>query len=139
MEDSKLQALHDSLSKLRGHQGLGSRGAYSWQKKSASDSENGPADFGLPANALYANFVPAGTYDPKAGHANDGDGRQIKRDFSDINDDSSDDEAAKKRKRKEKRKAEKLEAKKQAKLLAKIKAKKEAKKAKKEKSLQTPS
>ena len=115
MEDSKLQALHDSLSKLRGHQGLGSRGAYSWQKKSAGTQEGGkgPAEFGLPANALYANFLPAGTYDPKAGKAHDGDGRAIKRDFSDDDDSSSssddnDDEETKKRKRKEKKKAKKM-------------------------------
>ena len=132
MEDAKLQALHDSLAKLRGHKGLGSRGAYSWQKNT---DQKGPVDFGLPANALYANFVPSGTYDPNAKHANDGDGREIKRDFSDIQScsDSSADEATKKRKRKEKKKAEKLAAKKKAKLLAKMQAKKAAKKAKKEK------
>jgi hypothetical protein len=97
MEDSKLQALHDSLNKLRGHQGLGSNTQYSWQKKGkGEEAERGPRTDGLPTNALYSNFLPSGTYDPAAVATHDGDGRRIKRDFSDIagaNKDESDDDS----------------------------------------------
>ena len=116
MEDAKLQALHDTLSKLRGTQGLGSNHQYSWQKNKSGASTEGrhPAAANLPNTALYAYFVPEGTYDPNAVAKNDGDGRVIKRDFSDIGKEDSDDASANKRRRKEERK----EAKKAARIKA---------------------
>lgn len=114
MEDAKLQALHDSLAQLKGHQGLGRSSTYSWQRNSQTT-----VDYGLPKNALYANFVPQGTYDPTT--ANDGDGRIVKRDFSDSS------KAERKAAKKAAAKAAKLEAKRQAKLEEKKRQKKEAK------------
>ena len=169
MEDSKLLALHESLSKLRKFGGLGVSAQYSWQRNGGENENSGlyttGADGkskrtdGLPLNSLYNNFVKEGSYDPnqKGGH---GDGRAIKRDFSDCNDSnshvvsggsSSDDDSSsddgsqvrrqKKKARKEQKKAEKkaakkaakLEAKRQAKLEEKKRAKKEAKAALKRK------
>ena len=115
MEDHKLQALHDSLSKLRGHKGLGTSSQYSWQKTVAQEDGDRQKKYGLPNNTLYSYFVPEGTYDPKK-KASDGDGRFIKRDFgsasssSSEDDESSFDTAERKRRRKEKRKAEKKAA-----------------------------
>jgi len=149
MEESKLQALHDSLSKLRGGQGLGVAAQYSWQKK--KNKEGGPlssaTEHGLPSNALYANFVPEGAlYDPT--HKTQrtfGDGRHIKRNFSDNEDDiNSDRQPAKKKAKKEKlskeeRKALKKKLAKEAKLKAKKEAKLEAKRvAKKQKGQDQP-
>lgn len=103
MEESKLQALHDSLSQIRGRKGLGTNGSqYSWQRTTVVNSKNND----LPSNALYAHFVPEGSYDPQA----KGDGRIVKRDFSE----SSKEE--RKRRRKEEKKAAKLQAKREAKL-----------------------
>lgn len=112
MEDAKLQKLHDTLSKLRGHQGLGSQAVYSWQKKSGK-TEPDVVDNGLPKNRLYRDFVKEGTYDPKQ-KTHDGDGRVIKRDFSDIQAETTKEE--RKRRKKEAAKAAKLELKRQAKL-----------------------
>jgi colicin import membrane protein len=97
MEDAKLIALHETLSKLTGHKGLGSNGLYSWQKNKNHDESKNPkleqVRSNLPQNQLYAHFLPAGTYDPndesKQNHnKNFGDGRYVKRDFSDITNDS---------------------------------------------------
>lgn len=121
MEDSKLQALHDSISKLtKGRNGLGTSRVYSWQKQNGiNNAHYNPEARGLPNNALYSNFVPAGIYDPNSKPANHGDGRYIKRNFDD------DDEG--KEKTKEERKAEKKAAAKAAKLEAKRQAKLEEK------------
>jgi hypothetical protein len=151
MEDAKLQALHDTLSKLRpsGHKGLGSKTQYSWQRQFGEkpQQERHPAAASLPNNALYAKFVPEGTYDPTA--VNDGDGRAIKRDFSDTNkvadsansSSASVTSSARKRRKKERKeekkeaaKVAKLEAKRQAKIEEKKRVKREAKKRKKEES-----
>ena len=122
MEETKLQALADSLSKHGGRKGLGlSGGEYSWSKTNnrneagVDDGEQRRND-GLPNNALFSNFVREGTYDLEASRGQHGDGRTIKRDFSDIH---SDDKAAKKASKK----AAKIEAKRQVKLEEKRKAK----------------
>lgn len=145
MEESKLQALHDSLSKLTaGRQGLGRAAQYSWQKK--KKHQNASQDYGLPSNALYANFVPEGAlYNPQdaaSGQTDFGDGRYIKRNFSD--DENSDDEIANKKQKKspklskEERKALKKQKAKEAKLQAKKEAKLQAKRlAKKQQQQQT--
>lgn len=149
MEDSKLLALHESLSKLRKSAGLGVSSRYSWQKADTNESNFTTAEDGttirkdgLPVNPLYNNFVKEGSYDPtKLDH---GDGRAIKRDFSDSaalisdsgnstsdgDDASLDSDARRKKKklRKEKRKEDKKAAKKAAKLEAKRQAKLEEKK-----------
>ena len=149
MEETKLQALHDSLSGHTNRKGLGTnRRQYSWAKKKndAGDGANSKgvkskpparAD-GLPNNALYANFVKEGSFKSdgkkKGGRrVDDGDGRVIKRDFSDIpvlvddgGTDSSDDSVStttKKKQRKAAKKAAKLEAKRQKKLEEKREAK----------------
>ena len=138
MEESKLQAIADSLAKHKGRKGLGTHGGeYSWSKPATSTEEIERTD-GLPNNALYSNFVKEGTYDPnKKSSINHGDGRTIKRDFSDIPavvEDGSTDSANKKKEtkmtkeqRKAAKKAAKLEAKKQAKLEEKRRLKKFAK------------
>lgn len=146
MEESKAQALHDALSKLAprgkgGGLGLGT-GAYSWSKQGNEET----SDNGLPRNPLYANFVPAGIYDPnnKNKH-NHGDGRTIKRKFDDCEDNQNFEcEAISKKKIKftydksklkgltgDAKKARKKELKKQAKLEAKRLLKLEEKKASK--------
>lgn len=117
MEESKLQALHDSLSKIRGRKGLGTNGSqFSWQRTTAASSN-------LPSNALYANFVPEGSYDPQS----KGDGRAVKRDFSDCIAESKEE---RKRRRKEEKKAAKLQAKREAKLEEKRRLKAAAKEGK---------
>lgn len=138
MEDSKLQALADSLSKNSGRKGLGtySSGAYSWAKTAtAADEVDAKRTDGLPNNALYSNFVKEGGYDTnQKTPMNHGDGRAIKRDFSDIPvlvEDGSDGQSKKKKKlskeeKKAAKKAAKLEAKKQAKLDEKKQLKKAA-------------
>ena len=86
MEETKLQALADSLSKHGGRKGLGiNSGSYSWAKGKVQQSGEPSSEerSGLPNNPLYSNFVREGTYDPSA-KVEDGDGRAIKRDFSDI-------------------------------------------------------
>ena len=136
MEESKLQALADSLSKHSGRKGLGtSGGEYSWSKtaNSSTTTTQSARDDGLPTNPLYSNFVKEGAYDPsKKAPLNHGDGRLIKRDFSDIPpivDETSADETSKKssKKSKEERKAEKKAIKKAAKKAVKLEAKKKAK------------
>jgi hypothetical protein len=137
MEESKLQALADSLSKHSGRKGLGTYGGeYSWSKTATSSTTTQSArDDGLPNNPLYSNFIKEGTYDPlQKTPLNHGDGRLIKRDFSDIpaivDETSNDDETKKKKsskKSKEERKAEKKALKKAAKKAAKLEAKKKAK------------
>eukprot|EP00539_Tryblionella_compressa_P005978 CAMPEP_0178766646 /NCGR_PEP_ID=MMETSP0744-20121128/19182_1 /TAXON_ID=913974 /ORGANISM="Nitzschia punctata, Strain CCMP561" /LENGTH=304 /DNA_ID=CAMNT_0020422395 /DNA_START=18 /DNA_END=933 /DNA_ORIENTATION=+ len=142
MEETKLQALADSLSKHGGRRGLGTySGAYSWtktQKTSSAPNTAPERTDGLPNNALYANFVREGTYDPNV-KAEDGDGRVIKRDFSDslelvatqnessssssLSGASNNKKADEKAKRKAAKKAAKLEAKRQAKLEEKRKKK----------------
>ena len=93
MEEVKLQALADSFAKHGGRKGLGtSGGEYSWSKTNSRNEagveqeqqQKEGRDDGLPDNALYAPFVKEGSYNPSAkGHH--GDGRAIKRDFSDMN------------------------------------------------------
>lgn len=141
MEESKLQAIADSLSKHSGRKGLGTcSGAYSWSKTATSSTSPAGTD-GLPKNALYLHFVKEGTYDPTQKlNMNHGDGRAIKRDFSDIPlivDDASADVASSKKskklskeERKAIKKAAKLEAKKKAKLEEKRRLKKMEKKGK---------
>jgi hypothetical protein len=128
MEDHKLQALHDTLSKLQGRKGLGTSRQYSWQKESSkATSELQPPSNG---NPLHSYFHPEGE------HPNwhflqhgDGDGRVIKRKFDDIDDGDS----FKQREKKERKKAEKKAARKAAKLeakrLAKLEEKRQAKRA----------
>jgi hypothetical protein len=134
MEDSKLQALHEALSQLRGKKGLGTNSQYSWQRGTASTTETfrHPAAAKLPNNALYAHFLPEGVYDPKAAQVNDGDGRVVKRDFTDAiigdrNASGVDETALDSSTEKEQRKALRKEAKKEAKKAAKLKAKREVK------------
>jgi hypothetical protein len=146
MEDAKLQALHDSLAKLRGGQkkGLGrnssSSGPYSWSHSNPTTTQQEEEDdlhpHGLPNNPLYAYFAPEGTYDNKTKlqqQQSHGDGRYIKRTFDDIDnaqvDDSDSDsdqdssDSDKKKLSKQDRKAQKKAAAKEAKRLAKLQAK----------------
>ncbi len=157
MEESKVQALHDTLSKLKKTAGLGVSSHYNFGGKIKTTTVNGKTvrDDGLPNNPLYFPFVREGTYDPSKSNAEKyGDGRVIKRNFDDCkpvtptsegsslgdSSDSEDEEAKKKRKleKKERKKAEKkaakLEAKRQAKIEEKKRAKLEAKKLAKRKS-----
>jgi len=132
MEEAKLQALADSLSGHGGRKGLGtSSGQYSWVKSAEPSSGKGERKDGLPANQLYSNFVKAGTYDPNAKEV-DGDGRLIKRDFSDVNVLVDDEKKARKDAKKAAKKRLKMEAKKKLRLEEKRKAKKERKALKKE-------
>ena len=135
MEEEKLIAFHDTLAKLQKRQGLGVSSQYSWAH---AVDEGGQRKDGLPANALYANFLKEGSYDPSAKNLH-GDGRKIKRNFDDIpqiTSDDEDDSPTAHERRKEERKAqkkaqkkeEKLAAKKAAKLEEKKRAKKEARK-----------
>jgi len=127
MEESKLIALHDTLTKLGKQQGLGVSSQYSWATNAVIEERKD----GLPANALYANFVKEGSYDPSKKNLH-GDGRMIKRNFDDttipqITTDDDDDSPATKRRRKEEKKAEKKAKKKEEKLAAKKAAKLEEK------------
>jgi hypothetical protein len=129
MEEEKLLALHASLSSLRRSAGVGVSSQYSWQKNAdSSSSASGVRTDGLPVNPLYNNFVKEGTYTPNA--KSHGDGRAIKRDFSDCAhvSDAEQDSSDEDRKKKAQRKAEKKAAKKAAKLEAKKQAKREEKK-----------
>jgi hypothetical protein len=144
MEDAKLQALHDTLAQLRGKNGLGTSSQYSWQRTAAGGgaAARHPAAAALPDNMLYANFLPEGVYDPISAAVNDGDGRSIKRDFSDILPMESGTDDADRRKRtkqakKEAAKAAKLEAKRQAKIEEKKRLKREERDRKKDKAGQS--
>jgi hypothetical protein len=146
MEDHKLQALHDTLSKLQGRKGLGTSRQYSWQKKNnsskASSSGSQPTSNG---NPLYSYFHPEGEY-PESDLPQHGDGRVIKRNFDDVGSSSSSSSEdkdnttyrkqkreKKKQRKKERKKAEKKAARKAAKLeakrLAKLEEKRQAKRA----------
>ncbi|KAL3936927.1 MAG: hypothetical protein SGBAC_007857 [Bacillariaceae sp.] len=132
MEEEKLQALADSLSGHGGRKGLGiSSGQYSWVKTVELSSGKEDRKDGLPNNQLYSNFVKAGTYDPTAKEA-DGDGRLIKRDFSDGPILPDNERKARKDAKKAAKKKLKMEAKKKLLLEEKRKAKKERKALKKE-------
>lgn len=132
MEEEKLQALADSLSGHGGRKGLGiSSGQYSWVKTVETSSGKEDRKDGLPNNQLYSNFVKAGTYDPTSKEA-DGDGRLIKRDFSDDPILTDDEKKARKDAKKAAKKKLKMEAKKKLLLEEKRKAKKERKALKKE-------
>mmetsp|Transcript_20030 Transcript_20030/g.41869 ORF Transcript_20030/g.41869 Transcript_20030/m.41869 type:complete len:253 (-) Transcript_20030:146-904(-) len=158
MEESKVQALHDTLSKLKKSAGLGVASHYNFSGKIKTTTVDGKAirEDGLPNNPLYFPFVREGTYDPSKSNAKKyGDGRVIKRNFDDCKpvtptsdgtsssdgSDSEDEETKKKRKleKKERKKAEKkaakLEAKRQAKIEEKKRAKLEAKKLAKRNSI----
>jgi hypothetical protein len=144
MEDAKLQALHDTLSQIRGKKGLGTNSQFSWQRGTAgatqTETPRHPAAVHLPDNALYAHFLPEGVYDPNSKAIDYGDGRVVKRDFSDAIMDGDENSNSKIKKRKTKvdkeektkqremRKAEKKAAKKAEKLNAKREAKLEEKK-----------
>jgi hypothetical protein len=137
MEEAKVQALHDTLSKLKKSAGLGVSSHYNFGKIKTTevDGKVVRAD-GLPSNQLYFPFVREGTYDKEKSDASRyGDGRVIKRNFDDCNSDGSsnssnshDKKKLAKEKKKAKKKAAKLEAKRQAKLDEKRKAKIEEKK-----------
>jgi hypothetical protein len=143
MEEQKIQALHDTLAKLKKTAGLGVASHYNFGKiKTKQVNGETVREDGLPNNPLYFPFVKEGTFDPSTADASKfGDGRAIKRNFDDCNEDddsessnSSSDKKSKKRRKKEakeKKKAEKkvlkLEAKRQAKLEAKRQAKLEEK------------
>jgi hypothetical protein len=153
MEDAKLQALHDSLAKLRGghKSGLGQRSSgsssapYSWSNSNRSDQQLVDASesstghpHGLPNNQLYAYFAPEGTFNPSQNQPHShGDGRFIKRNFDDIqsdNDSSSTSQNMTKEERKAKKKAAAKEAKKEAKRQAKLLQKKLLRKLQKQES-----
>jgi hypothetical protein len=141
MEDAKLQALHDTLAQLRGKNGLGTSSQYSWQRTAVSGGATArhPAAATLPDNMLYANFLPEGVYDSKSAIVDDGDGRSIKRDFSDMVPMESGTNEANRRKRtkqdkREAAKAAKLEAKRQAKIEEKKRLKRAERNRKKVKS-----
>jgi len=122
MEEDKIQKLHDSLSKLSRGKGLGVSSHYNFGGTSnkngvpLKEGEDGKLhrEDGLPANALYSNFVRQGSYVKQDSALKYGDGRAIKRNFDDCNssDDDSTSRAKKKAKKKELKKAAKLEAKK---------------------------
>jgi hypothetical protein len=119
MEEAKVQALHDTLSKLKRSAGLGVSSHYNFGKIKTTqvNGETVRAD-GLPNNPLYFPFVREGTYDrsDKGDAARYGDG---------IDSDSGSDRKKKlKEKKKAEKKAAKLEAKRQAKLEEKRRAKK---------------
>eukprot|EP00567_Pseudictyota_dubia_P000113 CAMPEP_0197468390 /NCGR_PEP_ID=MMETSP1175-20131217/66058_1 /TAXON_ID=1003142 /ORGANISM="Triceratium dubium, Strain CCMP147" /LENGTH=308 /DNA_ID=CAMNT_0043004487 /DNA_START=103 /DNA_END=1026 /DNA_ORIENTATION=+ len=151
MEESKIQALHDSLSQLRRSAGLGVSSQYSWSAAPTKTDESGNVvrEDGLPTNALYANFLREGSYDRNSAAARKyGDGRVIKRNFDDCAKDTSGSNASsdvdseerrqrkieKKERKKAEKKAAKLEAKRQAKLEEKKRLRREAKKAANQKS-----
>lgn len=155
MEDSKLLALHDDLSKYQNKKksGLGVSNAYNFagskNKQSSDSTATTVREDGLPNNSLYVNFLRQGTYDPTKDDTTAniyGDGRVIKRNFDDciteisVSSNSDDDENSvgkkkkitkeerkeqKKEEKKAKKKAAKLEAKKQAKIEAKLAARKQ--------------
>lgn len=129
MEESKVQALHDTLSKLKKSQGLGVSSHYNFGKVKTTEVDGKIVrEDGLPNNPLYFPFVREGTYDRnKSDAAKYGDGRVIKRNFDDCNSDSESGKKKSKEERKAEKKAAKLEAKRQAKLEEKRRAKREEK------------
>ncbi|KAL3772205.1 hypothetical protein ACHAW5_009352 [Stephanodiscus triporus] len=146
MEEQKIQALHDTLAKLKKTAGLGVASHYNFGKiKTKQVNGQTVREDGLPNNPLYFPFVKEGTFDPSTADVSKfGDGRAIKRNFDDCQtsanvDDGSerslDKKSSKKERKKlakEKKKADKkalkLEAKRQAKLEEKRREKLEAKK-----------
>ena len=160
MEEQKIQALHDTLAKLKKTAGLGVASHYNFGKIQTKQV-NGQTvrEDGLPNNPLYFPFVKEGTFDASTADAKKfGDGRAIKRNFDDCksnanvdvddgsesSNSSSDKKSKKKRKKeaKEKKQAEKkalkLEEKRQAKLEAKRQAKLEEKRREKLQSEKLP-
>jgi len=130
MEEQKVQALHDTLSKLKRSAGLGVASHYNFGGVKTKQDANGQTvrEDGLPHNPLYFSFVKAGTYDPSKGDASKyGDGRVIKRNFEDSKPGSLTDECDMANgggsKSKKLSKAEKKEVKRQAKIEAKRQAK----------------
>ena len=84
MEEQKVQALHDTLAKLKRSAGLGTASHYNFGTKIKTKQINGQTvrEDGLPNNPLYFPFLKEGTYDPKNNvAAKYGDGRVIKRNF----------------------------------------------------------
>jgi hypothetical protein len=150
MEDHKLQALHDTLSKLRGRHGLGTSSLYSWQRNSSQGAAAKTPPSAAGGNPLHAHFHREGEHPHRSLARGDGDGRVIKRDFKDLEDpdrsspvgddgrkgkkkrrrneeDEDDDDDNKKKKSKEEKKREKKAARKAAKLEMKRQAKLEEK------------
>merc|ERR1719416_191856 len=85
MEEQKIQALHDTLKKLKKSAGLGVASHYNFGKIKTKEV-NGKTirEDGLPNNPLYTPFLKEGTYDPSTADATKyGDGRAIKRNFED--------------------------------------------------------
>jgi hypothetical protein len=84
MEDHKLQALHDTLSKLRGRHGLGTSSLYSWQNNSSQAAAAKAPPSGSGGNPLQAHFHREGEHPHRSLARGDGDGRAIKRNFDDL-------------------------------------------------------
>lgn len=145
MEESKIQALHDTLSKLRKSAGLGVASHFNFGSATTKTDSNEKVirTDGLPNNALYANFLREGDYNPSKSNANKyGDGRLIKTDFSDCagvcevsggesSGENSDSLRKKKIEKKQRKKAEKKAAKLEAKRQAKLEEKRRAKRGQK--------
>ena len=118
MEEQKVQALHDTLAKLKKSAGLGVASHYNFGKiKTKEVNGQTVREDGLPNNPLYFPFVKEGTYDPNTSDAAKyGDGRAIKRNFDDCkpsalveDDSSSSSSGAEKKKKKAKKKMTKEE------------------------------
>jgi hypothetical protein len=160
MEDHKLQALHDTLSKLRGRHGLGTSSLYSWQRNPPQGAAAKAPPSVSGGNPLRAHFHREGQHPHRSLARGDGDGRAIKRNFDDLEepnrpspvgedgrkskkkrkDDGDNDKRTKEEKKMEKKaalKAAKLEMKRLAKLEEKRREKREAK-AKQEESAPPP-
>ena len=157
MEDHKLQALHDTLSKLRGRHGLGTSSLYSWQRNSSQGAAAKTPPSGSGGNPLHAHYHREGEHPHRSLARGGGDGRVIKRDFKDLdepdrsspvgddgrkgkkkrrneedeeegdNNNKKKSKEEKKREKKAARKAAKLEMKRQAKLEEKRREKRAAK------------
>jgi len=136
MEETKVQQLCDTLGKLKKSAGLGISSSYNFGNRNNNDaiasSSTKVRSDGLPNNALYANFVREGTYDPNdPDRANPyGDGRVIKRNFDDcvsVSDDNSSDNDERSRKHKKKQKKAEKKAKKKEEKRIKKQLKKDAK------------
>ena len=101
MEESKVQALHDTLSKLKRSAGLGVSSHYNFGKVKTTEVDGKIVrEDGLPNNPLYFGFVREGTYDKnKSSAAKYGDGRVIKRTFDDCKESSGDDSSSDEKKK----------------------------------------